>query len=196
MQRLRRTSKFAHRKRLLIPRIPSVQSIDKIFAVFDKCSRLFITAAVFFPIGSIEVFAKIDAILLHVIVHFFERRYLLVHRVSAIINENVYFGNFFFQALQETPVFLRADRDIHSFLFEFFALRIVVDAENFGPLSEIILPHLERSAMRNPDLQNSHILSSETGKMPVINLEVVFALMNQITLVVSEIFLQIITRIV
>ena len=137
-----------------------MKSVREVFAVLDKSARLAKAAPISLPIRSVSVFAQINAVRRKMRIKRLESVDLLFHRVPAIVDHNVEAWQLLLQARQEFFVGLIANEDSNLILLELFATGIYIDAKDFRLGTEVILPHLQRAALENANLQETHVGSA------------------------------------
>src|SRR5580700_3894087 len=125
-----------------------IQLIDKVFRIFDKSFFSFKTAAVFLPIGGVQVFAQVNAIWLYMAEKLFEGYNLLQHGMPAVINQDIKWRYFLYYLFQKIPVGLRADHYFYVFFFNLFAVGVYINTVNFCFVAKILFPHLQASALK------------------------------------------------
>jgi hypothetical protein len=103
---------------------------------------------------------------------------LLRWLVAAVVDQNVYWRKLGSQLSKKRAICLIADEYFDPFFFETLASRIDVYSVDDGPVAEITLPHLHRSAVIDPDFQDVNGPASEPSKMPLVHFEVVMPLVD------------------
>src|SRR6266704_1066382 len=170
VQRVGCPGEFVGRQNRVIARVPAVEPVDQRLAVFKKGS-----------------FAAIHAVGLDVRVELLERRDLLRHRVSAVVDQDVDMRHAPAHLGKEPAVALVADEYRRGFILEAAAARIDVDAHDAGPRTEIVVPHLQGSSVEDADFHDDRRAAPESGEVPVVDLEVVVPLVYQAPRIVEEV---------
>ena len=119
-----------------------------------------------------------------------ECRYLLLHCVAAVIDEDVDPWYLLPQLLQKIPVRLRTDENTHIAFLEDLASRVDIHPAYSRVQAKILFPHLQAAALGHTNLDYHNVLASPARKMPVINVEVMMPLVNQAPGVGSELLLE------
>ena len=86
--------------------MPGVELVNKGFAIFNEWILPFVSSFIGGPIASVQVLYQVNTILNHPIIQFFKSNSQLVHHMTAIIYQYIYFWNLGFQFTQELPVIL------------------------------------------------------------------------------------------
>lgn len=146
----------------------------------------FITAFVFVPVTGMKIFSQIHSVFINPIVQFLKRDFEMFHHVAAIIDQNIYFGNFFLYQLKKISVALRSDVDFGMIVFELPTGRVYIDADNFTAFTKIFTPHLHRPAFGDTYFKNNGLLMFKPGKMAIINLKIMIPFVNDVSLMFTE----------
>jgi len=139
-----------------------------------------------------RVLTDINPIIRNVMKHFLECSDLLRHGMAAIIDKYVDSGQLLLQFSKEAEVFLVADEDLDLIFLELATPGVNVDTINFCVHSEVVFPHLQRAAMTNANLQNMNVGVPEPRQMIIVGLKVVGPLVNKVTRIIFEVFLEVI----
>src|SRR5687768_5747126 len=103
---------------------------------------------------------------------------LLLHGMTAIIDQDIDPGDLLRQLLQKRSVFLIANEYLHLFIFKLLAMWIDVYPEDACMRSKIMLPHLHRAPVRDAKFHNVDIAASKTGKVSIVNLKIMIPFVN------------------
>ena len=167
-----RSGEFCDAQKISLPGMPGVYVIDKVLAVFYEGAASLIASAKIGPIGRMQVLTQIQAILVNAREKLFKGIYLLLHGVTAIIDQNVYPWDLCCQLFQERFVFLIADEYFNLLLLKFLAMRIDVYPKYLCVSPKILFPHLQRTSLRDAEFYNVNTTASKTGKVPIIDLKI------------------------
>ena len=111
---------------------------------------------------------------------------LLLHRVAAVIDQDVDGRQGLGQGCEELAIALVTDEDLRTGLFEAFAVRVDVDPEELGIRAEVVAPHLQRPALRHPELDHIDRPPAKGREVPFVDVEVVHQLVDQAPFVVGK----------
>src|SRR5262249_24962084 len=106
-------------------------------------------------------------------IEFFESGNLLGHLVAPIVDQNIDAWNSLAYLSKKISIALVADNDGCLRILETQARWIDVDSHNTSPLAKIVMPHWERSAICDADLNDHGRASSECREVPMVNLKIV-----------------------
>jgi hypothetical protein len=110
--------------------------------------------------------------------------------VAAVLDDDVDRAGALAQTAQEVAVLLVADDDIDAVLGERRAARVDVDADDAGLAAEVVLPHLQRAAVVDAELDDGDRLAAVRREVAVVNVEVVQPLVDQAAAVGPEVRLE------
>ena len=125
-----------------------------------------------------HVLAEIDAARLEMVVELAEGDDLLVHGMAAVVDQDVDARHLPAHLGEELRVLLVPDQDGRGRVLELPAARIYVDADDLRAGSEVFVPHLQRAAVGDPDLDDHRAFPAKPLEMAVIDLEVVVPLVD------------------
>ena len=125
------------------------------------------------------VLGQIDTTLFDCRIHFLKRDDLLPHGVAPIVDHDIERAVFLAKLGMCLPVLLVANDNFDAGFSKRCATRIDVHANNLRLRPKIMLPHLQRAAMKNAVLQQPYRLAAESAEMSLVNTEVVPPLVNK-----------------
>src|SRR5882672_3204813 len=120
-------------------------------------------------------------------VELLQGRDLLRRGVPAVVDEDVDARHGLADLGEEAAVGLVADENGGRRVLELLAPRVDVDADDAGAGAEVLMPHLQRSALEHADFDHDGRLAAEPLEMPVIDLEVVVPLVDEPVRVAEEV---------
>src|SRR5262249_42526187 len=156
----------------------------------DSVPRDLGPAAILGQEGGVNVLPQVDALRLNVQVQLLERDDLLRHRVPAVVDENVDPGDGVAHLGKEGAVGLVADENGGRRVLELPAARVDVDTDDARPGSEVVMPHLQRSAVESAHLDHHGRAAPEPFEVAMIDLEIMMPLVDEPARIVEEIILQ------
>ena len=172
--------------------MPGMYVIDEILAVLNERAASSITPSKITPVRCVKILANIKAGRSKMGIENFKGVDLLLHDMSAIVNDNVKTGQLLYQPVKEVPVSLVSNKNRSLFVFKVLAVRIDVDAKEFGRWSKVVFPHLEGTTVRHTYLQDMNICSSPLREITIVNIEIMGPLVDEIARVVVEVALKVI----
>ena len=171
---------------LLFPAPISVQFVDEPFAEFDERAFAAQTTAVLVPIGRMQVFDHVYAIVGSAGIEKAEGFYDVGHAMAAIVENDVRSAKFVQDGLQECGIGLAADANLDLVFFKLLALWIDIQTYYLGVGTKIALPHLGRAAASATDLQEEHWAIDVAAKMLFVGGEIMLPLVDCPVLVVEK----------
>lgn len=134
--------------------------VDEIFGELDERVRVFQAAFPVRPVRRMTIFAHIESAVLDMREHLLKGHDLLLHSVTAVVQQYVDTRVFCLEVIPEIDVSLIADLYGDLFVLKLFTIRIDVHADNFCVLPEVIFPHLNRAAVLDSDLKEDYIVTT------------------------------------
>ena len=135
-----------------------------------------------------RVLAEIHTVFVYERKQFLEGSDLLLHPMATIVDEDVYAWNLLSQRTQETPVCLIPNKYLDPVFFQSLAVRIDVDPKHSALRPKIMLPHLQRSALRHAEFDDMNIGAPKPREVPLIDFEIVLPLVNMPARIFREVF--------
>src|SRR5882724_5198289 len=115
---MHRAGEFRNAQASRLLRVPGVQRVDPVLAVFDEGAAASRAAAEFTPIRRVKILAKIDAIRCDEWEQLLESPDLLLHRVPAVVDQDVDLRQGLGKFAQEFSVTLIANEYLDPRFFE------------------------------------------------------------------------------
>jgi hypothetical protein len=177
--------------RYLAAAVTGVQFIEEPFCSIHERIRFINSTPIFFPIGGVEIFNHVEAILRKLRVQKIECRIDVVHLMASIVKYHIGNTEFVNHRLQKSLITLIADANEDARPFITLAVLLNVNSDNPRHRTKEALPHCDGTASRNAYLEEGQRFVAPRSKVTLIDGKIMDPLVNHALIIRNKILPQI-----
>jgi len=141
-------------------------------------------------VGGVQVLDEVHGVLRHLGVKKLEGGNDVVHVVAAVVKDDLRDAELLDDPGQKRQIRLVANAHMNPRALELCTGRVDIDADDRGVWPEKALPHLERTALGNADLEHRHASVDPGSQVSLVRREVVTPLVDDLIVVAHEVLPQ------
>lgn len=139
------------------------------------------------PIGGVQVFHQIDAVLCHQWIQEAKCRVDMGLLVTAIVDNDVGVTKLCHDTRQEFEIILAADTDMDLLFLDLHAHRLDIDADHTHERTQIALPLLQRATFADADFEQRDVPIAKPLEVGLVNRIVMVPLVGAAVVIIEEI---------
>jgi hypothetical protein len=138
------------------------------------------------PISRVQIFNEVKATVAELRKKVFQGSPDMRHLMASIIQYHIYTTHFLQYGYQKIWIILGPNAHLKIRAFKVFAIWIYINAVNGGCRPKILAPHLKAATLGDTDLQKPYWLATVSGKITIIERDVMMPLMNKFAFVAGK----------
>ncbi len=171
----------------LLSRPVPVHLLDALRGIGEEVAVGVRAAAVLLEVRRVQVLDDVHGVAGHLRVEAFERGPHVWHLVAPVVEDDVRHAKLLDESAEERGVGLVADTHVDAGRLVPRALGVDIDTDDGGIRPEVALPHLERPALRHPDLEHRDGPVDPRGEVALVDREVMPPLVDDLVVVAHEV---------